>query len=278
VSQLQYTVIGNDGNESIVVFVPGRAPMVADESHPNYEAILDGAREGDESIIDLFDVARSAAIRFDRLTDRVTVSNGQVYLDGDPVADALSAQIVRFLDEGLEDWQPLVKFMVKTAENPNEHSREQLYTWLARRDFTITAEGDVIGYKGVRADGEGRLWSIHSGQAIVDGEVVKGRIPNDLGSVIEMPRSEVQHDPAVGCHQGLHVGTFDYASGFGSTVLECHVNPRDVVSVPTDCDWAKVRTCRYTPVAIITEAYSVAVAPYDYEADDDEAWGDGEDF
>jgi hypothetical protein len=158
--------------------------------------------------------------------------------------------------------------------NPNEHSKEQMYEWLDRRDFTITSDGLIVGYKGVAPDGNGGYLSIHEGQAIVDGETVKGRIPTNPGSTVEMPRSEVQWDPSVGCHRGLHVGTWDYASSFAQgTVLEVHVNPRDVVSVPTDSDAAKVRCCRYTIVREIAVPYSTPVL-YDY-ADDGE-WGDGE--
>jgi hypothetical protein len=58
----------------------------------------------------------------------------------------------------------------------------------------------------------------------------------------------------VGCHTGLHAGTWDYATTFsGDTLLLVKVNPRDVVSVPTDCNWQKIRTCRYTVVDVVTE-------------------------
>ena len=61
-----------------------------------------------------------------------------------------------------------------------------------------------------------------------------------------MPRGEVQHDPESGCSTGLHVGTYAYAQGYArAALLTVHVNPRDVVSVPTDCDAEKMRVCRY---------------------------------
>jgi hypothetical protein len=65
-----------------------------------------------------------------------------------------------------------------------------------------------------------------------------------------------------GCSVGLHVGTYDYASNFTLNVLEVHVNPRDVVSVPTDSNWAKVRCCRYVVIKEVerTLHYSVSAA------------------
>lgn len=271
---LQFTLIGNeDGESNIVVFIPGSAPMVAHSTHPNFEAILDGAREGDESVSELFDVAATAAQKFERLSERITTANGRLYLDGEEINNTLAEQVLRFLDEGVNDWLPLVKFFENVQANPNEHSREQLFDWLSRRDFTITQDGMIVGYKSVQSSDDGFL-SISSGKAIVDGEVIKGRIPNKIGSTIEMPRSEVQHDPSVGCHTGLHVGTYDYAKTFsGDTMLEVHVNPRDVVSVPTDSDWAKVRTCRYTVVNTITKPYTSAIL-YDREMDDYDGWGE----
>lgn len=273
---LQFTLIGNeDGESNIVVFIPGNAPLVAHSSHPNFEAILDGARDGDESVADLFDVAQTAAQKFERLSERVTTAHGRLYLDGVEVDNTLATQVLRFIENGVEDWRPLVAFFENVQANPLEHSREQLYTWLANRDFTITRDGMIVGYKGVRKTSDGSFESISRGKAIVDGEVKSGAIPNKIGSVIEMPRDEVAHDPATGCSTGLHVGTYEYANGFAQgALLEVHVNPRDVVSVPTDCEWAKVRTCRYVVVDTIDQPYTEPVRPYDYEEDEDLEWGE----
>jgi hypothetical protein len=268
VSPLQYTLVGNEDGSNIVVFVPGGQPQVAHESHPNFDKIIEGARAGDESVVDLFDVAATAAQRFQRLSERVTTANGRLYLDGEEVNNTLTTQVLRFMDED-EDFMPLIRFFENVQANPNEHSREQLFEWLDRRDFTITQDGMIVGYKGVAKTEDG-FESISSGTAIVDGEVKKGRIPNHIGAIIEMPRSEVQHDPEVGCHVGLHVGTYEYASGFArGALLEVHVNPRDVVSVPTDCDAQKMRTCRYVVVNTIDAPYS---APVIYG--DREGWGE----
>ncbi|MDQ2739570.1 MAG: hypothetical protein M3Y35_13360, partial [Actinomycetota bacterium] len=70
---------------------------------------------------------------------------------------------------------------------------------------------------------------------------------------------------------GLHVGTFEYAKNFGHKLLICSVNPRDVVSVPRDCGFQKLRTCRYTvldeqPLRVTETTYRSSV----FEDDDEE--------
>ena len=277
---LKYHLISNDDQTFITVFVPGSQPLAADNTHANFEQIVAGALAGDEKVVDLFDLAKTAAARFDALkfenlagSERVTVSGGRVYLDGDEVDNSLTKQIVRFIKEG-EDFAPLVRFFEKVQQNPNEHSRNQLFDWLNADDFTITDDGDIMGYKGVQPTDNG-FQSISSGRAIVNGEVKEGRIPQNIGDVVEMPRSDVAHDPAVACHTGLHVGTYDYASGFAQgALLEVHVNPRDVVSVPSDCNAQKMRVCRYTVVDTLEGRINTSVRHTSTWADDD--WGDGE--
>lgn len=96
---IQYHLIRNeDGESNIVVFISGEAPQVAHESHPNFEAILLGAAQGDESILSLFDVAKTVEAKFQRLSERVTTQHGKLFLDGVEVNNALTEQVLRFLD------------------------------------------------------------------------------------------------------------------------------------------------------------------------------------
>lgn len=276
---LQYSVISQGDQSVITVLIPGddRSPFVAQSDHPNFKEIVAAVVGGDASadeVADLFDVSQVIAQRFERLSERVTVAGGRVYFDGDEVHGSIVGQILRFKDEGVEDWKPLVAFMEKVAQNPNPHSREQLYDWLKRHAFAITKDGDLVGYKGVAKDAEGNLVSVSKGPAIVDGQSVNGAVPNYIGAVVEMPRGMVHHDPSQGCSTGLHVATFDYAKGWAQgALLTVHVNPRDVVSVPTDCDWAKVRVCRYVVVETTDVEYTGPVLP-DGDDEDDEFYSD----
>lgn len=281
---MNYTLVGTEDGSNITVFIPGRSPLQAHSSHPNFNQIVEGVRAGDEDVADLFDLAETAQTRFERVTDRVSTANGRLYLDGDEVNNVLATQVVRSIGEGVQDFMPLVRFLENVAQNTNEHSREMLADWLAAEDFTITEDGLIVGYKGVRlTDSEIKFESILQGHAIVDGQEYRGNIPNYKGAVVEMPRSEVTHDPAQACSQGLHVGTYSYANGFAQgALLEVHVHPRDVVSVPNDHDAQKMRVCRYTVIDTIDAPHTVPVLFDDFEEEGDDYWntdfwGDDED-
>jgi hypothetical protein len=291
---LPYSLVQNEEMAALTVFLNGKV-LTADNTHPNWKALVGGVTQADDdtdvvALERLFDPSAQVQEFFERVSERVTVSGGHIFFDGEEVDSGLSNHILAELDEG-NDPSPFVNFLEKVMTNPNEHSRDQLFDWLSRHDFTITPNGNFLAYKGVRIRTSGDLSdknysdlvkypyeSINTGRAIVDGKVYSGAIPNGVGAVVEMPRGEVQHDPSVGCHTGLHAGTHDYASNFSQgKVLLVEINPRDVVSVPTDCNWQKIRTCRYT-VKDISEAKITTTLYGDLDEDYDDEYDDDEDY
>lgn len=272
---MRFTLVENDGFASVTVLSNGEL-LVATNEHPNFKTIVACAIAGEyDGIEDLFDVSRAVAKKFEKHSERVSIANGQVYFDGEIVDNALTKQILRFMEDGVEDFKPLVNFFEKIAVNPNPHSREQLFRWLQNHDFPIDADGDIIAYKGVRKDGAGNYTSISQGPAIVNGESVRGYVPNPLGAIVEMPRNTVEFDPAVGCSSGLHAGTWSYASGFAQgAVLKVKINPRDVVSVPTDCADQKVRVCRYTVLEVTEQEIKSSFYALDEDVYEDENYAE----
>jgi hypothetical protein len=262
-----YELISTGNGSSITLLHKGRV-YTATNTHPAFALIIEGAVKGDENVTELFDVQLATQKAFDKVSDRISIRNGELYVDGELVDNSLSNQIIRFQQEGVNDFTPLVNFYEKVLTNHNGNSREQLFTWLNDRNFTITQDGDFIAYKGLTQDG----LSVHSGKAIVDGVPMEGQIPNAVGSIVEMPRGDVNADPYHGCSYGLHAGTWEYASTFAPRVVKVKINPRDVVSVPRDCDFQKLRTCRYEILAEIDNP--------DYRAlsyDNGDEWDNGYD-
>jgi hypothetical protein len=243
---IAYTLYVQDGKSYLTVYQDGEVYQ-ANSDHPRWADIVQQiVVEQSTAALYLFDVAATVAERFS-LSERVAVENGTVFFDGDPVHTTLTEQILRFLRDDLPV-EPLVRFWENLAANPSEHSREQLYTWLHDRDFTITEDGCFIAYKGLRDD----MTSIASGPAYVDDNPVQGHVPNNVGSVVTIQRSYVDPDSFVGCSTGLHAGTWEYASDFAQgKVVTVKINPRDVVSVPTDCEAQKLRVCRYEVLEVI---------------------------
>lgn len=277
---LKYSLVSVGGEQAVTVFSGGEVYTAQSESHPNWATILQKVLAGDESVVDDFDTARVLQRYFEPVSERVSVANGRLYFDGDEVHEALSRQAVRAYESGeTEKFSRLVLFLENVMNNPSEHSREQLYEWLLRKDFGIDAEGRIVGYKSVYtvSGTEGGVFRpTRNGPGIVDGvEVTNGYLEQRVGSVVEMARSQVVHDPSVGCSVGLHVSNYDYAEGFsGDTILRVAVNPRDVVSVPTECDWDKMRVSRYVVVEATPKSeytYNAEEVFYgeDYEACDE---------
>lgn len=255
-STLTYNIVTNEGEDASVVVFAGSDQLIATRTHPNFANII-AALRGEQSLTDdelvgLFDVTRALAGKFDRLSDRITARQGRVYLDLVEVDTALTQAIARYWVEGHADLMPLVNFMEKIEQNPNQHSKEHLFGWLGKHGYSLAPDGDFIAYKGVDRSGDG-FKSKSSGHAMVNGEEINGRIPNFPGAIIEMPRNEVAHDPRMECSTGLHAGNWRYASTFATTTIRVKINPRDVVSVPTDSNGEKLRCCRYVVMEPVTK-------------------------
>ena len=76
-----------------------------------------------------------------------------------------------------------------------------------------------------------------------------------IGEPVEMPREDCDCNHNVTCSRGLHVGSTEYVTKFGHNpdkyfILAVLVSPDDVVAVPEDYEWQKMRTCRYYPYAV----------------------------
>lgn len=256
-----YNIVSHGTEANVTAFIDGEM-FVADNEHPNWQEIVTSLAAGDKNVVNLFDVAKAISTKFEHVSERVTVNSGHVYFDGEEIDNTLTQAILRALDEQA-DLKPLANFFENIMLNPNEHSREQLYRWLAAHNFTINHDGHIVGYKGVKTLDDGTHTSISHGTATVNGQVHTGAIPYAPGDVVEMPRGDVQFDPSVGCHTGLHVGTWDYAKGFGhGNTMTVVVNPRDVVSVPTDCRDAKMRVCRYVISTVVENPHNKLVVDH----------------
>lgn len=271
-----YSIVHDEDGGRTLTILAGSTIVVADGDHPNFDDLIAAAREAasPSDVLELADLSMAVAKKFDHLSERVSVGSGRLFFDGDEVDDSIARHILRCLDDPtVGDWRPLVAFLENVAANPTAHSREQLYDWLRVRDgITVTADGRLVAYKGVEATEDGAYLSLNRGTATVNGEQQSGRIAQRDGDVVEMPRSAVAHDPANACSTGLHVGTYGYAENWArGALLRVLVDPRDVVSVPTDAGGEKVRVSRYRILGIIDAPDTRPVA---YDLTDDDEWGD----
>jgi hypothetical protein len=247
----------NEGSGATVIFSDGTIQQVS-QDNANFGrvvGILTGTPvdEIDETaLLELLIPALGVGKNLTRLSERVSFDGSNILFDGDVVSDAIAEHILRIVSEGgnPDSYKALVAFMEKLYTNPSESSRNSLYDFIVRHNITIDPDGDFYAYKGVKAD----LGSVWEGFGIVDGVSMNGSLPNKPGSILEIPRSKVNADNAVGCGTGLHAGTYAYAEGWARGVLLLvKINPRDVVSVPSCTSYQKLRTCRYKVISQTTQ-------------------------
>lgn len=156
-------------------------------------------------------------------------------------------RVMAFMRDKLS-YYPIANYIARKMKNPSARAIQEMYNFLEHRGMSLTAKGTFIAYKGVSPD----FWSIYGNKdtVVLQGEVSSdGKILNTIGATIEVERSSVDDDFRKGCSHGLHVGSLEYAKGWGQRVVLVEVDPADVVSVPSDCNCQKLRTCKYVVLA-----------------------------
>lgn len=214
-------------DSGITVFVAGYEPFTMTRDHKLFEELKDAAEFKDiEAVIDIIHMANKVK---EYTQGKIDIVDGELFYNGEAVHGALTDRILALMGDD-EDAEYLIKFLENLMLNPSYSSREQLYLFLeAAGDMPITEDGRFIAYKWVREDYK----DVHS-----------GKFDNSVGQVISMDRSKVDDDRTRTCSAGLHVCSRGYGK-FGPRLMLVAVNPRDVVSVPTDYENAKMRVCEY---------------------------------
>jgi len=196
----------------------------------------------------------------------IEVKDGNLYVFGEPVHSTIATRVLSFLEHGM-DCVYLFKFILKLNLNPSKRAVDELYTFLDHKNLPITENGNFMAYKAVRADYTDKY---------------TGKFLNTVGSVLEMPRNKVDDDKNIGCSYGFHAGTVEYAKNFmdrDGHLMLVEINPADVVSIPTDCQFQKLRTCKYKVVDEyeIDLTDPVYASRFQTENDDDvDIWNDEE--
>jgi len=230
---------------SVTLIVDGEI-YTAGESHPSFEIIKEKVENEDwDGVLNLFNIVDGFANWSDGdfLIDEET---GTVMHEGARVPPQLEARIIDLFRKGAK-FQTLLNFWTRLHKNPSMRSVTTLYSFLEHENIPIDEDGYFYAYKSVRPD-----W-YSFGADRRTGE----RVYNAVGEKPRMERNEVNDDPRVGCSYGFHVGSLSYAMTFGgdqesSIKLICKVDPADVVAVPYDCQFQKVRTASYEVVAVYT--------------------------
>lgn len=249
-------------------FVDNR-PICVPANSPIYADIMDAVTENDyDTLMDLLSenkvqtafkklVFADKSGNFKILENESTGDKSISYTDDSGkthiLPDVLTNKLTALHDKRI-DMERYVNFVRNVYLNPNPDSIAELFDFLSYKELPITQNGTFIAYKGVRED----LYSVNANKQtrVLSGVVDDyGHIKNSLNTKIAVHTEDVDPDRRNECSNGLHVGSYDYASQWGSVVLAVEVNPRYVISVPMDCSFQKCRVSQYKVLTVVDGVY-----------------------
>jgi hypothetical protein len=196
--------------------------------------------------------------------EQIEVKDGNVYVNDVAIHTLDGQRIIECLAKGA-DVTHIFKFVIRLQNNPSRRAVQELYKFLEHKNLGISVNGNLIAYKAVRNNYTDK----HTGS-----------FDNSIGNVLEMSRNQVDDDKDNGCSYGFHAGSLKYATEFASgndRVVLVEIDPADVVSIPTDCEFQKLRTCKYKVISEFERPLEEHIA-YESSLDNDDLdWDDGDD-
>lgn len=244
-------IIANDGTVSAMV--AGKS-YVFGEGHPSYDRLVAYLDNGN---VEHFEAAYDIVSRVNDFCEGyVSCEQGSLYWDGINMPEMFTERILDMIQEGFP-FEPMLNFLDNLSQNPSDQAIVELFDFMQHKHMPITSDGCFLAYKAVREDFKD-IWS--------------GQIDNSVGNTVSIPRKKVDSNREKHCSSGLHVGAIDYASqygginpnmdndeGGGNKLVICKVNPMDVVSVPSDSKFQKLRCCQYEVVSLFNDVFDTAV-------------------
>ena len=219
---------------NVVVVIDNKSHTIS-KTHITYQRVVDAIKASDWDSVRTLIEPKQAIISYGN--GNVTIDGDNFYWKGKDFHNSLSTRMITMLQEGFPI-EPMALFMENLMLNPSYRSVQELYGFLEKNNLPITPDGHFLAYKKVRDN----FMDCHS-----------GTMDNSVGKVVEMERNLVDDDKDRTCSRGLHFCSEDYLNHFGGQrIVIVKINPRDVVSIPSDYNDSKGRACRYEVVGEMT--------------------------
>lgn len=228
-------------DRALTVFHDGTVHTVHRDD-ARWDKAIDLLKQGKlDSLVALIRPAQAVA-RYISESGDLTIEDGVMKYKGQALDNTMYfvKRTIQQMTEGFPV-DPLIKFIENLMQNPSFRAQHELLQFLEYGQLPITSDGHFLAYKRVRDDYK---------------DVYSGKIDNSVGQVVEMPRAQVDDNSDRTCSYGLHFCSREYLSAFtGERMMVLKINPRDVVSIPTDYNNTKGRCCRYEVVGELPEEY-----------------------
>ena len=245
------------GNNVVVVI--NNKPHTISKTHITYQKVVDAIKAGDWDTVKEVIEPRKVVLNYG--AGNVSVQGEKLFWKGREMHNALTTRMIQMLQDGFPI-EPMVKFMENLMSNPSKRAVDELFGFLEKNNLPITPDGHFLAYKKVRDDYK----DCHT-----------GTMYNGVGEVVEMERNEVDDNKDRTCSSGLHFCSEGYLNHFGGArTMILKINPRDVVSIPSDYNDSKGRACRYEVVGELgvnpEDAFDKPVQENANSGDEQESW------
>lgn len=226
---------------SIIVYLNGELHTIH-ETHEHFNEIKKLLESGSFDIKTLID--KSGVIR-EYCGNEITVEGGIVYFNDKPIHNNITDRIFKMYKKG-DDASALINFLKKVANNPNPKIMDQIDRFLQGVYIPIGVDGCLYAYKAIRPNYT---------------DIYSGKIDNSVGNIVKIDRKDVVDDNNIACGHGLHCGNLEYVKRYGggkrgkNRLVVVRVDPENIVSVPKDHHFMKVRCCEYKVVSEVTWDY-----------------------
>lgn len=245
-----------------IVVVIGNQSHTISPSHISYEKIKEAIKANTWDVVQDLIEPKKVVLNYGK--GFVAIQGDKVFWKGEVLNTSLTNRLISMFQEGFPI-EPMVNFMENLMENPSKRAVNELYKFLEKGRLPITPDGYFLAYKKVNdsykdchtnsvLNKPAALLTPDEQSALpVTANGVTTQLEGDR-VVVSMARNAVDDDKDRTCSTGLHFCSQEYLSQFGGAhTLILKINPRDVVSIPSDYNNSKGRCCRYEIVGEVGE-------------------------
>ena len=275
------------GSDSITVYLKGKPYPINKQAH-TYPMVLAAIKSGDVKALEqAINIRQGIADNLSKTNKNVRIDGSRIFYDDREVTGLVASRVFETIRLGL-DTAPITNFLGNLMLNPSKRAVDEAMGFIEACDLPLTEDGFFLGYKRVNNDYRdvhsrtvlnkpAELMTAEDRAVMAKPQGKKSEVKVEVidgVTTVSMPRNLVNDNKDQTCSEGLHFCSFDYLKSFsGNRIVILKINPADIVSIPSDYNNSKGRTCKYQvvgevdlgvdtlPVAKLDSGYTTKFAP-----------------